>query len=199
MVRIAGRSYLELKWAGRSRQSRMITAFNLFFIGGDWMKIYIRTSKGDTDLLPDTVDCAKRISNMDYSVNIPFKLTGPGEMVTKDGVTYTPWESSNELYPSELVFDLYKATDDQKDSGNLALILQKFDTGNHSRFSLVIDGGYYQNLGANRCLDTANFPVDLAVQLQTLTIHIHHRLESGISKPLDIWKVKGLSLLQFIT
>ena len=80
------------------------------------MKVYIRTSKGDTDLLPDTVDYAKRISNMDYLLNAPFKLTGPGEMATKDGMTYTPWEISNELYPSELVFDLYKFTNDQKDS-----------------------------------------------------------------------------------
>lgn len=123
------------------------------------MKVYIRTSKGDTNLLPDTVDCANRISNMDYSLNTPFKLTGPGEMATKDGMTYTPWEISKELYPSELVFDLYKCTDDQKDSGTLALLLQSFDTGNPSRFSLVIDGGYYQNLGADRCLDTSNFPV----------------------------------------
>lgn len=122
------------------------------------MKVYIRTSKGDTNLPPDTVDCANRISNMDYSLNVPFKLTGPGEMATKDGMTYTPWEISKELYPSELVFDLYKLTDDGIDSGTLALLLQKFDTGNHSRFSLVIDGGYYQNLGADRCLDTSNFP-----------------------------------------
>lgn len=123
------------------------------------MKVYIRTSKGDTDLLPDTVDCANRISNMDYSLNAPFKLTGPGETATKDGMTYTPWEISKELYPSELVFDLYKSTDDGIDSGTLALLLQSFDTGNPSRFSLVIDGGYYQNLGADRCLDTSNFPV----------------------------------------
>lgn len=146
------------------------------------MKIYIRTSKGDTDLLPDTVDCAKRISNMDYSVNTPFKLTGPGEMVTKDGATYTPWEISNELYPSELVFDLYKATDDQKDSGTLALMLQSFDTGNASRFSLVIDGGYYQNLGANRCLDTSNFPVGFSY----LTTDINYSHTPSFGK----WNIK---------
>lgn len=123
------------------------------------MKVYIRTSKGDTDLLPDTVDCAHKISGIDSSTHTPFKLTGSGEMATKDGMTYTPWEISKELYPSELVFDLYKFTDDRKDSGNLALLLQSFDTGNPSRFSLVIDGGYYQNLGADRCLGTSNFPV----------------------------------------
>ena len=123
------------------------------------MKVYIRTSKGDTDLLPDTVDCAKRISGLGESTNLPFKLIGPGVTATKDGANYTPWEQSDELYPSDLVFDLGKKTDDYKDAGNLALFLQSFDTGNPSRFSLVIDGGYYQNLGSDRCLDTSSFPV----------------------------------------
>lgn len=122
------------------------------------MKVYIRTSKGDTDLLPDTVDCANRISNLGNSINLPFKLTAPGVTATKDGFNYTPWEGSNELYPSDLVFDLEKTTDDGRDSGNIALVLQSFDTGNPSRFSLVIDGGYYQNQGSDRCLDTSNFP-----------------------------------------
>ena len=121
------------------------------------MKIYIRTSKGDTDLLPDTVDCAHKISGIDSSTHTPFKLTAQGVEATKDGASYTPWEISNELYPSELVFDLGTAADNG-DTGNLALFLQKFDTGNPARFSLVIDGGYYQNLGSNRCLDDSNFP-----------------------------------------
>lgn len=122
------------------------------------MKVYIRTSKGDTDLLPDTVDCAKRISNLDSSVNLPFKLTTPRSTITQDGAQYICWEGSSELYPSDLVFDFGKTTDDRRDSGNLALVLQSFDTGNPSRFSLVIDGGYYQNQGSDRCLDTSNFP-----------------------------------------
>lgn len=121
------------------------------------MKVYIRTSKGDTDLLPDTVDCAHKISGIDDSIHTPFKLTAPGVTATKDGFNYTPWEGSDELYPSDLVFDLGKGADNG-DTGNLALFLQKFDTGNAARFSLVIDGGYYQNLGGNRCLDTSNFP-----------------------------------------
>lgn len=121
------------------------------------MKIYIRTSKGDTDLLPDTVDCAHKISGIDSSTHTPFKLSAPGVMATKDGLSYTPWEASDELYPSDLVFDLAKGADNG-DTGNLALFLQKFDTGNPARFSLVIDGWYYQNLGSNRCLDTSNFP-----------------------------------------
>lgn len=123
------------------------------------MKVYIRTSKGNTDLLPDTVDCAHRISGIESSIHTPFKLTGPGITATKDGANYIPWEGSSELYPSDLVFDLGKLTDDGKDTGNLALFLQSFDTGNESRFSLVIDGGYYQNLGCDRCLDTSNFPL----------------------------------------
>ena len=122
------------------------------------MKVYIRTSKGDTDLLPDTVDCAHKISGIDSSIHTPFKLTAPGIEATKDGFSYTPWEASDDLYPSDLVFDLGKGADNN-DTGNLALFLQKFDTGNPARFSLVIDGGYYQNLGANRCLDESNFPV----------------------------------------
>lgn len=122
------------------------------------MKIYIRTSKGDTDLLPDTVDCAHRISGIETSTHTPFKLTAPGVMATKDGINYTPWEVSDKLYPSDLVFDLGTAADNG-DTGNLALFLQKFDTGNPARFSLVIDGGYYQNLGRDRCLDESNFPV----------------------------------------
>lgn len=123
------------------------------------MKVYIRTSKGDTDLLPDTVNCAHRISGIDYSTHTPFKLTAKGVTATKDGFSYTPWEASDELYPSNLVFDLGTNADDNRDSGNLALFLQKFDTGNKARFSLVIDGGYYQNLGRDRCLDDSNFPV----------------------------------------
>lgn len=122
------------------------------------MKVYIRTSKGNTDLLPDTVDCAHKISGIDNSIHTPFKLTGPGVMATKDGFNYTPWEASDELYPSELVFDL-GTNADNGDTGSLALFLQKFDTGNPARFSLVIDGGYYQNLGRNRCLDESNFPL----------------------------------------
>lgn len=122
------------------------------------MKVYIRTSKGDTDLLPDTVDCAHKISGIDDSIHTPFKLTAPGVMATKDGLNYTPWEISDELYPSELVFDLGTPADNG-DTGNLALFLQKFDTGNPARFSLVIDGRYYQNLGRDRCLDESNFPV----------------------------------------
>jgi hypothetical protein len=122
------------------------------------MKIYIRTSKGDTDLLPDTVDCAHRISGIDSSIHTPFKLTAKGVTATKDGLSYTPWEASDELYPSDLVFDLVKGADNG-DTGNLALFLQKFDTGNPARFSLVIDGGYYQNLGCDRCLDESSFPV----------------------------------------
>lgn len=121
------------------------------------MKVYIRTSKGDTNLLPDTVDCAHKISGIDSSIHTPFKLTAQGTTVTKDGLSYTPWEASDELYPSDLVFDLAKSADNG-DTGNLALFLQKFDTGNPARFSLVIDGGYYQNIGANRCLDESNFP-----------------------------------------
>lgn len=121
------------------------------------MKVYIRTSKGDTDLLPDTVDCAHKISGIDSSIHTPFKLTAPGVTATKDGFSYTPWEASDELYPSDLVFDLGKGADNN-DTGNLALFLQKFDTGNPARFSLVIDGGYYQNLGRNRCLDDSNLP-----------------------------------------
>lgn len=123
------------------------------------MKVYIRTSKGDTDLLPDTVDCAHRISGIENSVHTPFKLTAQGVTATKDGVSYTPWEASDELYPSNLVFDLGKTADVNGDAGNLALFLQTFDTGNPARFSLVIDGGYYQNLGRDRCLDESNFPV----------------------------------------
>lgn len=138
------------------------------------MKVYIRTSKGDTDLLPDTVDCAKRISGLGESTNLPFKLTGPGVTATKDGINYTPWEQSDELYPSDLVFDLGKRTDDYKDTGNLALFLQSFDTGNSSRFSLVIDGGYYQNLGSDRCLDTSNFPLGFSY----LTIDVNPKLPS---------------------
>lgn len=138
------------------------------------MKVYIRTSKGDTDLLPDTVDCAKRISSLTESTNLPFKLTGPGIVSTKDGANYTPWEGSSELYPSDLVFDLGKKTDDGKDTGNLALFLQSFDTGNESRFSLVIDGGYYQNLGYDRCLDTSNFPLGFSY----LTIDANPKLPS---------------------
>lgn len=122
------------------------------------MKIYIRTSKGDTDLLPDTVNCAHRISGIESSIHTPFKLTAPGVTATKDGFSYTPWEASYELYPSDLVFDLGTNADDNRDTGNLALFLQKFDTGNPARFSLVIDGGYYQNLGRDRCLDDSNFP-----------------------------------------
>lgn len=138
------------------------------------MKVYIRTSKGDTDLLPDTVDCAKRISSLTESTNLPFKLTGQGIMSTKDGANYTPWEGSSELYPSDLVFDLGKRTDDGKDTGNLALFLQKFDTGNQARFSLVIDGWYYQNLGFDRCLDTSNFPLGFSY----LTIDVNPVLPS---------------------
>lgn len=122
------------------------------------MKVYIRTSKGDTDLLPGTVDCANRISGIENSIHTPFKLTAPGITATKDGLSYTPWEVSEELYPSDLVFDLGTNADDGRDTGNLALFLQKFDTGNPARFSLVIDGGYYQNLGRDRCLDDSNFP-----------------------------------------
>lgn len=151
------------------------------------MKVYIRTSKGDTDLLPDTVDYAKRISNMDYSLNAPFKLTGPGETATKDGMTYTPWEISNELYPSELVFDLYKSTDDHKDSGTLALLLQSFDTGNASRFSLVIDGGYYQSMGAFKCLDTSNFPVGFSY----LTTDINYSHTPSFGK----WDIKTVGYM----
>ena len=121
------------------------------------MKVYIRTSKGDTDLLQDTVDCAHKISGIENSIHTPFKLTTQGVTATKDGFNYTPWEQSEELYPSELVFDLETAADNG-DTGNLALFLQKFDTGNPARFSLVIDGGYYQNLGRDRCLDGSNFP-----------------------------------------
>lgn len=121
------------------------------------MKVYIRTSKGDTDLLPDTVDCAHKISGIDSSIHTQFKLTAPRVTATKDGFSYTPWEASDELYPSDLVFDLGKGADNG-DTGNLALFLQKFDTGNPARFSLVIDGGYYQNLGRDRCLDDSNFP-----------------------------------------
>lgn len=121
------------------------------------MKVYIRTSKGNTDLLPDTVDCAHKISGISSSTHTPFKLTAPGVTATKDGFNYTPWEVSDELYPSELVFDL-GTNADNGDTGNLALFLQKFDTGNPARFSLVIDGGYYQNLGRDRCLDESNFP-----------------------------------------
>ena len=113
------------------------------------MKVYIRTSKGDTDLLPDTVDCAHRISGIDSSIHTPFKLTAHGTTATKDGLSYTPWEISEELYPSDLVFDLGTASDNG-DTGNLALFLQKFDTENPARFSLVIDGRYYQNLGRDR-------------------------------------------------
>lgn len=123
------------------------------------MKVYIRTSKGNTDLLPDTVDCAHRISGIESSIHTPLKLTAPSVTVTKDGVSYTPWEISGELYPSDLVFDLAKTSDINGDTGNLALFLQTFDTGNPARFSLVIDGGYYQNLGRDRCLDESNFPV----------------------------------------
>lgn len=123
------------------------------------MKVYIRTSKGNTDLLPDTVDCAHRISGIDRSIHTPLKLTAPSVTVTKDGVSYTPWEQSGELYPSDLVFDLEKTADNNGDTGNLALFLQSFDTGNPARFSLVIDGGYYQNLGRDRCLDESNFPL----------------------------------------
>lgn len=123
------------------------------------MKVYIRTSKGDTDLLPDTVDCAHRISGIERSIHTPLKLTAPSVTVTKDGVSYTPWGQSGELYPSDLVFDLEKTADNNGDTGNLALFLQSFDTGNPARFSLVIDGGYYQNLGRDRCLDESNFPV----------------------------------------
>lgn len=122
------------------------------------MKVYIRTSKGDTDLLPDTVDCAHKISGINYSIHTPFKLTAPGVTATKDGFNYTPWEQSEELYPSDLVFDLGTSADNG-DNGNLALFLQKFDTGNPSRFSLVIDGRYYQNVGHDRCLDESNFPL----------------------------------------
>lgn len=122
------------------------------------MKVYIRTSKGNTDLLPDIVDCAHKISGIDNSIHTPFKLTAPGVTATKDGVNYTPWEQSDELYPSDLVFDLGTSADNG-DTGNLALFLQKFDTGNPARFSLVIDGGYYQNLGHDRCLDESNFPL----------------------------------------
>lgn len=132
------------------------------------MKIYIRTSKGNTDLLPDTVDCAHKISGIDRSIHTPFKLTAPGVTATKDGFNYTPWEASNELYPSELVFDL-ETKADTGDTGNLALFLQKFDTGNPARFSLVIDGRYYQNLGRDRCLDESNFPVGFSY----LTINDH--------------------------
>ena len=138
------------------------------------MKVYIRTSKGDTDLLPDTVDCANRISGLGESINLPFKLTGQGITATKDGASYTPWEASDELYPSDLVFDLGKKTDDYRDTGNLALVLQSFDTGNPSRFSLVIDGGYYQNLGSDRCLDTSNFPLGFSY----LTIDANPKLPS---------------------
>lgn len=109
------------------------------------MKIYIRTSKGDTDLLPDTVDCAHKISGIDSSTHTPFKLTAQGTTATKDGLNYTPWEASDELYPSDLVFDLRKGADNG-DTGNLALFLQKFDTGNLARFSLVIDGGSIRTL-----------------------------------------------------
>lgn len=122
------------------------------------MKVYIRTSKGDTDLLPDTVDCAHKISGIESSIHTPFKLTAQGVTATKDGLSYTPWEASDELYPSDLVFDLGKTSDINGDAGNLALFLQTFDTGNPARFSLVIDGGYYQNLGRDRCLDDSNFP-----------------------------------------
>lgn len=132
------------------------------------MKVYIRTSKGDTDLLPDTVDCAHRISGIDSSTHIPFKLTAPGVTATKDGFSYTPWEASDELYPSDLVFDLRKGADNG-DTGNLALFLQKFDTGSQARFSLAIDGGYYQNLGRDRCLDESNFPIGFSY----LTINDH--------------------------
>lgn len=132
------------------------------------MKVYIRTSKGDTDLLPDTVDCAHKISGIGESTHIPFKLTGPGVTATKDGFNYTPWEASDELYPSDLVFDLGTKADNG-DTGNLALFLQKFDTENQARFSLVIDGRYYQNLGRDRCLDESNFPVGFSY----LTINDH--------------------------
>lgn len=132
------------------------------------MKVYIRTSKGDTDLLPDTVDCAHKISGIDNSIHTPFKLTAPGVTATKDGFNYTPWEESDKLYPSDLVFDLGKLADNG-DTGNLALFLQKSDTGSPAIFSLVIDGGYYQNLGRDRCLDESNFPVGFSY----LTINGH--------------------------
>lgn len=122
------------------------------------MKVYIRTSKGDTDLLPDTVDYAKRISNIDSSINSAIKLTASGVIATKDGVSYYCWEGSDELYPSDLVFDFEKSTDDKTDTGNLALLLLPYKNG-QSRFSLAIDGGYYQDLAHYRCLDTSNFPV----------------------------------------
>lgn len=138
------------------------------------MKVYIRTSKGDTDLLPDTVDCAHRISGIEYSIHTPFKLTAPGVTETKDGVSYRAWELSDELYPSNLVFDLEKTADNNEDTGNLALLLQSFDTGNPARFSLVIDGGYYQNLGRDRCLDESNFPLGFSY----LTIGANPRLPS---------------------
>lgn len=138
------------------------------------MKVYIRTSKGDTDLLPDTVDCAHRISGIETSIHTPFKLTAQGVTATKDGFSYTPWEASDELYPSDLVFDLGKNADDHIDTGNLALFLQKFDTGNLARFSLVIDGGYYQNLGRDRCLDYSSFPLGFSY----LTIDPKPRLPS---------------------
>lgn len=123
------------------------------------MKVYIRTSKGNTDLLPDTVNCAHRISGIESSIHTSLKLNSPFVTVTKDGVSYTPWEESSELYPSNLVFDLGTTAVNNGDTGNLALFLQSFDTGNPARFSLVIDGGYYQNLGRDRCLDESNFPI----------------------------------------
>lgn len=138
------------------------------------MKVYIRTSKGNTDLLPDTVDCAHRISGIEHSIHTPLKLTAPGVTVTKDGVSYTPWEVSGELYPSDLVFDLGKTADNNGDTGNLALLLQSFDTRNQARFSLVIDGGYYQNLGCDRCLDESSFPLGFSY----LTIDANPRLPS---------------------
>lgn len=138
------------------------------------MKVYIRTSKGNTDLLPDTVDCAHRISGIESSIHTPLKLTAPSVTVTKDGVSYAPWEQSGELYPSDLVFDLAKASDNNGDTGNLALLLQSFDTGSSARFSLVIDGGYYQNLGRDRCLDESNFPLGFSY----LTIDANPRLPS---------------------
>lgn len=123
------------------------------------MKVYIRTSKGDTDLLPDTVDCAHRISGIESSINSPLKLTKPNEYFSTDSGDHSSWVGSDELYPSNLVFDFGKYTDDRRDSGNLALLLQSFDSSNLSRFSLAIDGWYYQNVGTYRCLDTSTFPV----------------------------------------
>lgn len=146
------------------------------------MKVYIRTSKGDTDLLPDTVDCAHRISGIERSIHTPFKLTAPRVTATKDGLSYTPWEGSDELYPSDLVFDLEKNSDDGRDTGNLALFLQTFDTENQSRFSLVIDGWYYQNLGQYRCLDDSNFSLGFSY----LTIDPNPRLPSFGKWTVDV-------------